>query len=148
MKVKNVMKSPVITIQQGANLREAVALMSTAGVSGLPVVDNDGVLAGLVTEHDIIKAMLPTYEDIIPSDTGLLDANIMENRVYEARNKLVDEVMTRNVIAVDEDDTLLKAATTMILKKVKRLPVLCGRKPIGIVSRIDVIETMLKAAEV
>ena len=145
MKVKDIMRRPVVTISQEATLREAVALLSSAEVSGLPVLDADGNLVGIITEHDVIKTLLPTYEDLLSSNTALLDPALMENRAYQVRDTPVSSIMTRKVVTLEEDDSLLKAASTVILKKVKRLPVVRGKKPVGIVSRIDIVGTLIKA---
>jgi len=145
VKVKDIMRRPVVTISQEATLREAVALLSSAGVSGLPVLDADGNLVGIITEHDVIKTLLPTYEDLLSSDTAMLDPALMENRAYQVRDTPVSSIMTRKVVTLEEDDSLLKAASTVILKKVKRLPVVRDKKPVGIVSRIDIVGTLIKA---
>lgn len=145
MKVKDIMRRPVVTISQEATLREAVALLSSAEVSGLPVLDADGNLVGIITEHDVIKTLLPTYEDLLSSDTAMLDPALMENRAYQVRDTPVSSIMTRKVVTLEEDDSLLKAASTVILKKVKRLPVVRDKKPVGIVSRIDIVGTLIRA---
>ena len=144
MNVKDIMRKEVITIHQEATLREAVALLSSRGVSGLPVVDSAGNLVGIVTEHDIIKAALPTYEDILSTDASLLDVGLMWSRAYQVRDDPVSSIMTRNVVALEENDTILKAASTIILKKVKILPVVKDAKPVGIVTRIDVVQAVMQ----
>ncbi len=147
MKIKDIMRTPVITIVESATIREAVALLSQAAVSGLPVVNSDNDLVGVVTEHDIIKRMLPTYEDLLASDEAILDAGLIEDRVYAIRDNPVCDIMSRNVVAIREDDTVLKAASTMILKNIKRLPVVSDRQPIGIVSRIDILHALMCETE-
>lgn len=144
MTAKDIMRSPAIAISQDASLREAVGLLSSARVSGLPVVDAQGELVGMVTEHDVIRALLPTYENILSSDTGLLSADLMTARVYQVRDNPVSGIMTTNVVTLEEDDSVLKAASTVILKKVKRLPVLRDRKPVGVISRIDIIQALIQ----
>ncbi|MHB0912858.1 MAG: CBS domain-containing protein [Armatimonadota bacterium] len=144
MKVREIMRTSVVTIGEKSTVREAVTLLSARGVSGLPVVDADGKMIGIVTEHDIIRSLLPTYEDILSSDTGLLDPTLMETRVYAIRNEPVSSIMTRNVVTLGEDDTIIKAASTMMLKKVKRLPVVRNGVPVGIVSRIDIVEALME----
>jgi CBS domain-containing protein len=142
MTVKDIMRSPVITVHQNASLQQAIAILSTRGVSGLPVLDDAGDMVGIVTEHDLIRAMLPTYEDIASSDAALLSGNLMQMRVFAVRDNPVASIMTRNVVAVTEDTTILKAASTVILRKIKRLPVVRGNKPVGIVSRIDIAQAI------
>lgn len=144
MTVKDIMRSPVVTVIHDASIREAVAILRTAGVSGLPILDRDGKMIGIVTEHDIIKAMLPTHQDIVNADAPPLTSRLMENRVYEVRDNPIDSIMTRNVVSLNEGDSILKAASTMILKKVKRLPVIREGRPVGIISRIDIVQAIME----
>ena len=144
MVVKDVMRQPVITVSEDATLREAIAMLSVHGISGLPVVDTDGKLVGIVTEHDIIKSMLPTYQDVFSMDASVVSPSLMEMRVYAVQDNPVCSVMSRNVVTLTEDDTILKAASTIILKKVKRLPVVRDNRPVGIVSRIDIVRAIME----
>jgi len=144
MRVKDIMKSPVITISRGASLREAVALLSSAGVSGLPVVDEEGRLAGMVSEHDIIQALMPRYEDMLLSEPAILDADAMEARAAVVRDQPVSRIMTTNVISVEEHETIMDAASIMLIRRIKRLPVVRGLKPVGIISRIDIVEAVMQ----
>ncbi|MHB1000241.1 MAG: CBS domain-containing protein [Armatimonadota bacterium] len=145
MKVKDVMRSPAITILEDATLREAVALLSASRVSGLPVVNISGKLVGIATEHDIIKNVMPTYGDIYTGDEALtMGTVLLENRVIEVRNNPIKSIMNPIVVTVDENDELLKAASIILLKKVKRLPVLRNDEIIGIISRIDVVQAAMQ----
>lgn len=144
MKVKDIMRAPVITIGDTATLREAVALLSSARVGGLPVLNDNGELVGIVTEYDIIKAIMPTYEDVISAEVGLLSPDVMEDRAYQVRDMPIISVMTKNPIAVEESDSILKAASAMIMRRFRWLPVVKDRKPIGIVSRIDILQALMR----
>ena len=147
MLVKDILRTSVSTIRQEATLREVVTLLSTACISGLPVLNDDGDMVGIITEHDVIKAILPTYEDILSTDIGLLSPNMLETRFYEVQGTPISSIMTKNVVILEENDSILKAATTMILKKVKLLPVLKDRKPVGVVNRIDIVQALMQCAQ-
>lgn len=144
MKVKEIMRSPVVTIHEAATLREAVALLASARVSGLPVLNAKGEMVGLVTEHDLIKVFLPTYQELLSGDASMLDPTLMDNRVLAVRDNSVSSIMTSNVVTLSEDDTILKASSTVMLRKVRILPVVRNRRPVGIVSRIDILESVLE----
>lgn len=144
MKAKDIMRSPVVTISDKATLREAVAVISTARVGGLPVLNENGELVGIVTEYDIIKTMMPTYEDIISAEAGLLDPGIIEDRAYQVRDTPIAKIMTSRLITLNEDDPILKAASAMITKRFRWLPVVKDKKPIGIVSRIDILQALMQ----
>jgi CBS domain-containing protein len=144
MRVKDIMKSPVITISRGASLREAVALLSSAGVSGLPVIDEEGRLAGMVSEHDIIQALMPRYEDMLLSEPAILDADAMEARAAVVRDQPVSSIMTTKVVTLEEHETVTDAASVMLIRRVKRVPIVRGLKPVGIISRIDIVEAVMQ----
>lgn len=144
MKIKDIMRTPVISVNENASLREAAALLSSSRVNGLPVVNSAGDMVGIITEHDIIKTLMPSYQDILTSDAAVLSADLMESHVYHVRDRSVGSLMTKQVVTLQEGDTLLKAASAMILKRVKMLPVVRGTKPVGIVSRIDIVNALMQ----
>lgn len=144
MRVKDIMRTPVVTISDKATLREAVALLSAARIGGLPVVNEEGELVGIVTEYDIIKAMMPTYEDVISAEAGLLSPDMIEDRAYQVRDMPITSVMTRRLITLEESDSVLKAASAMITRRLRWLPVVKDKEPVGIVSRIDVLQALMQ----
>lgn len=144
MRVKDIMRTPVVTISDKATLREAVALLSAARVGGLPVVNEEWELVGIVTEYDIIKAMMPTYEDVVSAEAGLLSPDVIEDRAYQVRDMPITSVMTRRLITLEESDSVLKGASAMITRRLRWLPVVKEKKPVGIVSRIDVLQALMQ----
>jgi CBS domain-containing protein len=144
MLVKDIMRQPVITVSQEATLREAIALLSIHGISGLPVVDSEGRLIGIATEHDIIKAMLPTYQELAETEAAMVTPTLMETHILAVQDNPVSSIMTRKVVTLAETDTILKAASTAVLNRVKRLPVVREGKPVGIVSRIDIVKAIME----
>jgi len=147
MRVKDLMKRDIITVTERAALREVVRLLSTSGVSGIPVVDGDGKLVGIITEHDVVKALMPTYEEIISEESATLDVNFITTRAYQVRDNPVSSIVTRNVVTVTQDDPVIRAASIMVIKKLKLLPVLKDGRPIGTVSRIDIARALVEGLE-
>lgn len=144
MKARDIMRTPVVTIKDKATLRDGVALLSAARVGGLPVINDRGELVGIVTEFDIIKAVMPTYEDIISAEAGLLDPGIIEDRAYQVRDTPIASVMTKHPVTLEESDSILRAASAMITKRFRWLPVVKDKKPIGIVSRVDILQALMQ----
>jgi sulfide:quinone oxidoreductase len=135
--VRDVMSKNVLTIKRGASLTEAVNLMTKEHVSGLPVLDENGRLSGILTEGDFISAM-----DISGGTVaGALETVVRKHRARKHMGTIVDDIMTRDPITIKEDDTLQKAVEMMDRSRVKRLIVTDDDNHVnGVVSRGDVIK--------
>jgi len=106
-------------------------------VSGLPVLDENGRLTGIVTEGDFISAM-----DISGGAVaGALETVVRKHRARKHMGTIVDDIMTRDPITIKEDDSLQKAVEMMDRSRVKRLIVTDDDNRVhGVVSRGDVIK--------
>jgi len=112
MKVKDVMTTKVITVSEEQTKQQAARLLSQHRISGLPVVRDENLLVGVVTEYDVIAK----------------------------EGKTVGDIMTRGVISVAADTELEEANHMLVHERIKRLPVLDQGRVIGIVSRADVVK--------
>jgi CBS domain-containing protein len=119
--VEQIMTPSVVSIHPDATIREAIDLLIERRISGLPVVDENGRLAGILTEFALLGL---AYDDAIADQT-------------------VAEHMTRDVLTVDVGDSVSKVADLCIVHRVRRLPVLRGGRLAGLVSRRDVLEAIL-----
>ena len=137
MKVAEIMTREVLTVTSDTPLAKVTSLICLHQFSGMPVVDGDRVV-GIVSEKDILKALYPTYTEFYDDPVRSRDFEEMETRYRDMSQRPVEEVMTHNVIVVSPDEPILKAASTMILKKVRRLPVVEGDRLVGIVSQGDI----------
>ena len=144
--VKDVMMSPVVTITEDTPLGEAVALMHKSCISGLPIVDAEGNLTGLVTEYDVIQAMMPRNTDCLLTDTPNVRAEAMRERFCEIAQQPVSNIMAKNVAAISDHETIMDAAGVVLIRKFKRVPVVREGKPVGIVSRVDILKAMLQCS--
>ena len=116
---KDMMISNIITIRPDATIEEAVDILMEKGISGLPVTDGDGQLLGVITEF----AMLATaYDPKIISEP-------------------VSQHMTRDVICVEDSDTVSKVTDIFILHRIRRVPVMHEGRLVGLISRRDVLRT-------
>jgi len=123
-KVGQLMSKEVVTIGTGRPLGEAAELLTRHKVSGLPVVDVDGRLVGLISEADFVSA---------------LDVRHPVRR--KPMGTIVDDLMTDHPVTIAEDDTLETAIERMENKRVKRLVVVDGEARVrGIISRRDVLK--------
>lgn len=129
------MSSPVITITPDTSISEAHQLMKDKQIRRLVVVNKHNQMVGIITLGDVREAS--------PSDATTL--SIWELNYLWSQLK-VEKVMTRNVLSVEPDDKIVRAAEIMLTHKISGLPVLDDdRKVVGILTESDVFEMLLKS---
>jgi CBS domain-containing protein len=139
--VGDVMTTPVVTVSPGTTFKEAVRTLTSRRVSGLPVVDADGRLVGIVSEADLLSK----------AEKRNADAYMLESKAHRldrARAMAVDvaSAMSRDVATVRSDFPIALAAREMHDRGFKRLPVVDERgKLVGIVSRGDLLRVFLRS---
>lgn len=143
MKVQDIMTSNVRTVTSDKKLGEVVSLMCIYRYSGIPVVD-DGKLVGTVSESDILGKMFPQLDELMDSmSTVDYDARVQQyNDVVHIQ---VKDVMTKTVITIRPDMHILQAASMMVGRKFRRIPVAIGDKLHGMVSMGDVHKAIYQA---
>jgi CBS domain-containing protein len=147
MQAKEVMSDGVMSIRSDATVLEAAKLLVNMHVSAMPVLDEDGTMIGIVSEADLVGM---SSSGVAAQAAGILRELADETRAaatYEfAKNCKVAQVMSRNVITVDENASLLEVADVMRDHKIKRVPVLSGKSIVGIVSRVDLLKALISYA--
>ena len=149
MRAADVMTTDVITVSPTTTVQEVAKLLSERGISGVPVVDADNRLVGILSEGDLLHRA-ETGTDRWPErrrswwlDSLALD----EARSYvKANARTAGELMTRDVISVDETTELADIAILLETRRIKRVPVLRDGKLVGIVSRANLVRALAAAA--
>jgi CBS domain-containing protein len=152
MKAKDLMIPLQDYLRPENTLKEAVNLLLTAkrgeekvGVKGLPVLDKNGKLIGMLSMGDILKAVFPSYMSMMDLGDFTWDG-MVESMAKKVSGKKVEELMTEPVVTVDEDASLMECVDHMIKKNVKRLPVLDGSgRVVGMIYERDVFSAITKA---
>jgi CBS domain-containing protein len=140
MQVRDVMTANVISVPAQATILEAARTMLRNRVSGLPVVDGQGQLVGMVTEGDFLRRSEIGTERRRPKWLEfVLGPGRMAEDYVRAAGRKVEDVMTRDPIGVREDDDLETVVELMERRRVKRFPVLRAGKIVGIVSRANLM---------
>src|SRR5689334_940066 len=111
MNVREIMTSDVISVSEDSTIENAARILARHRISGLPVLNADGSLTGLVTEYDFISKQGHTVADI----------------------------MSRGVISVTEDTDVEEVSHLLTNRRIRRVPVLRGDRLVGIVSRSDLV---------
>ena len=123
MLVRDVMTSPSPLVKQGCDLGEVVQTLLKHGVFGLPVINDNNELVGFVSEQDCIHSVLVSS--------------------YHCEGSpVVDDVMSREVLAVEADSSIIDLAQKMGKNKPKSYPVIEEGKLIGLVTRSAILESL------
>ncbi|TAL20757.1 CBS domain-containing protein [Patescibacteria group bacterium] len=144
MKVRDVMEKNVIAVKKGATYEEVARILDKQGIKGAPVVDENNVVIGVVSEKDLYKILYPFYSSFYDHPELYVDFENRESKIDEVRGKKVEEFMSRNTVSVSPDSPVMRAGAMMIAKGVHRLPVIENGKLVGIVTRSKIYRTLLR----
>ncbi len=144
MKVKDIMTRDVVSVKETATLKEVSSILAERKISGLPVADDSGRVIGIITEDDLIRVILPTYQDITSEEMFLQNAENIEKKALEASRMKVRDIMSKKPVTIDEDAPVMKAGAIMLARKVKRLPVVKDGKLVGVISRTNITQRMFE----
>jgi CBS domain-containing protein len=137
MLVKDAMSTNVKTCNKDDSIKGIATIMCFNEISGLPVVDEDNNIVGIVSEKDVLSSMFPVMQDLLDSG-GKPDFEDMENDYKNILHNKVSEIMTHDVASVTPDMPVLRAASLMWVYKIRRIPVAVDNKLVGILSMGDV----------
>jgi CBS domain-containing protein len=147
MQVKDVMTQNVISVQPGEPVLTAAHLMLQNRISGLPVVDKDGELIGIVTEGDFLRrSELGTQRRRPKWLEFILGPGRLADEYVHTSGRKVDEIMTPDPCVVTEYASLEKVVELMERRHVKRLPVTRGGRMVGIISRSNLMHALASLA--
>jgi CBS domain-containing protein len=147
MQVKDVMTRNVISVGPDESVMKAARLMLQNRISGLPVIDRDGELMGIVTEGDFLRrGELGTQRRRPKWLEFIIGPGRLAEEYVHASGRKVDEIMTTDPVTVTEDDTLEDVVELMERRHVKRLPVTRGGRVIGIISRSNLMHALASFA--
>lgn len=128
-------------IERGESLDKAVEVMEKCGVEGLAVVDKGNKVIGFITQGDILRAILLSYEELMEKEA--LHMEEAEKMVSFAFDKKVEEVMSTPPLVVKEKTPLIRILSLMAIKRVEALPVVDDEgKMIGIVRRTELLKAL------
>jgi CBS domain-containing protein len=147
MKAREVMTTPVVTVEESTPLRKIASLLLERGISAVPVVDAQGNLVGMVSEGDLVR---PTSVVAKQRQDWWLEMLAAGNELspdflasIRSHDRTAKEVMTKDVISVGDDTSLAEIAQILEKHRIKRVPVVKDGKIVGIVSRANLLHTLL-----
>ena len=144
MKIGDVMNPRAVRIRKSATMKEAARLVSETQVSDLMVVDDEGRFVGVLSEGDIIRAALPDYDDLVRDGASLGGAwKVFLEKGRELRDQGIERLVIKAPITFKSTEDLLKAASTMINRQIRVLPVVDDGKLSGTISRGDLCHAII-----
>ena len=143
MKARDVMTSPVITVKPTASVKDVARLFLKRRISGVPVVDDQGKLVGIVSEGDLVHRSeistvqrRPWWLVLMAGDEGVAAEYI------KTHAKKVADIMIRKVITSAPDAPLHEIAETLEKYGIKRLPIVGDGELVGIISRANLVQAI------
>ena len=145
---KDIMVKKVITIGKDASIGELSELLVNNKISGVPVVDSNSKILGVVTEADIIikdaDLHFPRYFKLLDGIIYLESFRKFKNNLKKYLGSKVEDIMTNKVKTVEEDAPVSDIASMMINNNDNRIPVVDkDKKVIGIITRRDIVKSMI-----
>jgi len=146
MNAKEIMTVDVISVKPTDTVEDVIKILLDKKISGVPVVDGNNEVVGIVSEGDLIirqqKLHVPSYIQILGGVIYLDDPDEFKEELRKTVAIKVEDIMTKDPLTVEEDTPVEEIATIMFDAGVNRLPVVNDGKLAGIVSRADIIRSM------
>ncbi len=147
LNASDIMTTDVITVKKEAPLAELAEILYKNHINGVPVLDDEGLLIGIICESDLIrknkKLHIPTVVALFDAVFYLESSKKMEKEIQQFSATTVEDLFTREVVTVDEKTPIDEIATLMTQEKFYTIPVMDGNRLVGIVGKGDVIRTFV-----
>lgn len=143
-----IMTREIITVGLELEVSELANLFWENRISGVPVVDEEGKLLGIVTESDLIdqskKVHIPTVMTILDSMIFLENPAKLDKEIKKMTGTKVKDIHSTKVVTVTEDTPMSEIATIMSDRRLHTLPVVNGEKIVGVIGKADIIRNLYK----
>ncbi|MBM4064263.1 MAG: CBS domain-containing protein [Planctomycetes bacterium] len=146
MKVKDIMSTDPTVVPISGTFLNLMEMLGRIRFHVIFVVDQDEKLAGVVTETDLLKVLMPKYLNTGDVLFSIMDEDYFDKRCHECKDLSITEIMSKPIMeaTAKEDDTVIKVAAALLNKKIHAVPVLRDGKVVGIVSRLLLLRYMTK----
>jgi len=148
LQAKDIMNREVITVKRETSVKELARLLVKNRISGVPVVEADGTICGIVTEQDMIsrdkKLHLPTVVTLFDAVIYLESEKHFKEDLKKLAASTAEDIMTTKVVTISQETSIREIATLMTDEGKDPLPVVEEGKVIGIVGKADVVRSMIE----
>lgn len=142
--IKDVMRVRTARIRQDSDIRHAAEIVALSGVSDLMVVDDEDKFIGVLSEGDILRTALPDIDEILDEGGTLEDAfQIFLDKGKQLAELPIAPLIIREPIVLDPENHVAQAATILVDKQIRMLPVVQDSKLVGTISRADVCRAVV-----
>lgn len=142
--VRVIMSNQVARIRHDSDLHHAAEIVALSGIGDLMVTDDAGNFVGVLSEGDILRAALPDFDEILEEGGTLQDAYYLFLRKGQALSgRSIMPLVIHNPLVLHPDDHVAKAATVLINRQIRRLPVVENGRLIGVVSRANICQAVV-----
>lgn len=145
--VKDIMKTDVISVSPETEITHATKLLLENHINGLPVIDKNEKLVGIICQSDVIaqqkKLPIPSFFSFLDGFISLSSMKNLEKEVKKISAVTVSEAMTPNPVTVRPDTLIEVVAALMVDSNYHTIPVVEGGKLVGIVGKEDVLRTLV-----
>ena len=121
MLVRDIMTINLRTAMPDMSIQDVAMIMCFNKISGMPVIDEQKRIVGVISEKDILHAMYPGMDELVQG--GRVDFEKLEDEYRDVINNRVEDVMTKSVITARADDPVLRAVSIMCVNKIRRIPI-------------------------
>jgi CBS-domain-containing membrane protein len=147
LNASDIMTTDVITVTKETSLTDLAAILYKNNINGIPVVDEEGALIGIICESDLIrnnkKLHIPTVFALFDAVFYLERPKKMEKEIERISATTVGELYIPKPVTVDQTTPIDEIATIMTEKKIYTLPVMDGKRMVGIIGKSDIIRTLV-----
>lgn len=142
MKARDYMSTDVVSVGRAANVDEIASLLKKRAISGVPVVDENDKLLGVVTHEELINIFIPHYLSMFDELAFLDDLGAIETQTMaeiEPSLFLAEDVMVSDPVTVRPETSIMKAAALLLNRRLVFLPVVDEEgRVVGVLNRSDV----------
>ncbi|MGD9329799.1 MAG: CBS domain-containing protein [Desulfobacterales bacterium] len=146
---KDIMTRNVITVSPDTDITQATKILLEHRINGLPVLDADGKLVGIVCQSDMIaqqkRIPLPSLFTLLDGYISLTSAKHFEKEVQKIAATRVAQAMTADPLTIQPGTSLEEIASLMVGKKLHTLPVVDNGVLVGVVGKEDMLRTLMGA---
>ncbi len=126
LEAKDIMTKQVVCIRKDTPIFEAIRLMADNNITGIPVVEDDLILVGMLSEQDVLR-LFHTYDD--------------------EKDRTVNDFMTQPAIHFEENEPLLDVCYCLRDNSIRRVPITSNGKVSGVISRSDILKCILQQSD-